>query len=51
MNKEDVYNLVDGKGNLIRMRDGRPFGYTTHQLAVIGRRVLAKELGMALSIV
>lgn len=37
-------------GAVVKMANGRPFQYTSHALALIGRRVLAKHLKQALKL-
>lgn len=37
-------------GKVVRMQDGRPFRYTTEQLAEIARKVLVKHLKIVLYI-
>jgi hypothetical protein len=45
------FHLADLNGNLILMRDGKPFTYTTRELARAGQFHLSKHLGITLAIV
>lgn len=45
------FHLADLDGNLILMRDGKPFTYTSRSLAKSGQFHLSKLLGRILAIV
>lgn len=46
-----MFNLTDLQGNVILMRDGKPFAYTSRELARAGRGILQGALKIALRIV
>lgn len=47
----EQFHLADLNGNLIIMRDGKPFAYTSRSLAKMGQFHLSKLLGRVLAIV
>lgn len=46
-----MYTLKNQKGQIIRMKDGQPFEYSTERLAELGKSVLESSKRMKLRIV